>query len=134
MIKKARTLSKNYVTDATVTTVGLAPGTNQTYVCIVEELRERLCVLQVVLSLGRSWCQGVPGEGGSTRQSSTRRKRRTRTRSRRFNDEDRILDMHAGMIRHRVDGGQASASAIRTMALGAGNSSSGYTNPTDPWI
>ena len=31
--------------------------------------------------------------------------------------------MHAGMIRHRVDGGQASASAIRTMALGAGNSS-----------
>ena len=53
MIKKARTLSKNYVT---VTTVGLAPGTNQTYVCIVEELCERLCVLQVVLSLGRRWC------------------------------------------------------------------------------
>ena len=50
-------------------------------------------------------------------------KRRTRTRSRRFNDEHRILDMHAGMIRHRVDGHQASASAIRTMALGASNSS-----------
>ena len=57
MIKKSRTLSKNYVTEVAVTTVGFAPGTNQTYVCIVEELRERLCVLQVVLSLGRRWCQ-----------------------------------------------------------------------------
>lgn len=45
-----------------------------------------------------------------------------------------ILDMHAGMIRHRVDGGQASASAIRTMALGGRQLKLGYTNPTDPWI
>ena len=55
-------------------------------------------------------------------------KRRTRTGSRRFNGKDRILDMHAGMIRHRVDGGQqASASAIRTMALGRADNSSWVT-------
>ena len=36
--------------------------------------------------------------------------------------------MHAGMIRHRVDGGQqASASAIRTMALGRADNSSWVT-------
>ena len=44
------------------TTVGRAPGTNQTYVGIVEELRKRLCIFQVVLGLGRSWYQEIPGK------------------------------------------------------------------------
>ena len=91
--KQSGTLSKNYVTHVTVTIVGLSRT------CTWHEPNVRLRrggIARTPLrpsSRIEPWSTLVsifPGKCGSTKQSSTRR-RRTRTRSRRFNDEDRIL-------------------------------------------